>query len=196
MIKEIFHFIYCMSIPSTMLVLITVCCLWSFFQSKAHNINRESLWRISNFVLFFIWLFCVVYMTVLSRGSITKVNLTPFHIIIDVINGANKELLRVGWMNILLFVPGGMWLSYATQKQTVAKRVIQIFLLISISIMIEALQWYYKLGTVETDDVICNSLGAIIGVTSDIWARKLLDFLKNITKKAINCIKGKINKPR
>lgn len=193
MIKETFHYIYCMSIPSTMLVLIAVCCLWSFFRSKV-NTKYEKIWRIANFVLFFIWRFCVVYMTVLSRGSISKINLIPFHLIIDVINGANKELLRVGWMNILLFVPGGLWLSYATKKQTAIKRIAQIFLLISVSIIVEALQWYYALGTVETDDVICNSIGAIIGVTADIWARKLLELVKPITEKVIKYIKSKKNK--
>lgn len=183
-----------MSIPSTVLILLIVCSLWRFINSKAHNANRERIWRISNFILFIIWLFCVIYMTVFSRDGKTEINLIPFHFVLDAIKTGNEEFFRTGWMNILLFVPGGMFLCYGTSKQTKIKRILQIVLLISLSITIETLQWHYELGTVETDDVICNSLGAIIGVTSDIWARKLLDFLKPITQKAIKYIKGKINK--
>lgn len=185
-----------MSIPSTIIVLLAVCSLWSFFSLKCNNEKQKKIWRNLNRVLFPVWFVCIIYMTIFSRGNKTEINLIPFRFILEPFRTGNEEFFRTGWMNILLFVPGGLWLSYATKKQTAIKRVAQIFLLISISIIIEAMQWYYELGTVETDDLICNSLGAIIGVTADVWARKILDFLKNITQKAINCIKGKINKPR
>ena len=194
MLKEIFHYIYCMSIPSTVFVLIFVCCFWNYLLSKCNSKRQKNLWKISNILLFIFWLACVLYKTLLIRGNKAEINLTPFHFITAAIKTGNEEFFRTGWMNILLFVPGGMWLSYSTAKKTSTKRVLQVVFLIIISICIEAIQWHYQLGTVETDDVICNTLGAIIGVTSDLWAFKVIELVKPIVIKAYNLIKQKIKK--
>lgn len=189
MLKDIFHYIYCMSIPSTMIVLLIVCSLWRYIASKCDGIAKKKIWKSVNIVLFLIWMFCVVYMTVFSRGSKTEINLIPFRFIFEPFRTGNEEFFRTGWMNILLFVPGGMWLSYGTKKQTKAKCILQVVFLMLASILIETLQWYYKLGTVETDDVICNTLGAIIGVTSIVWAGKMGSIIKPYCFKLLNFIK-------
>lgn len=119
-------------------------------------------------------------------------NLIPFHFIMDAIKTGNEEFFRTGWMNILLFIPGGMWLSYSVKNPTKIKYVLQVIFLILVSITIEIVQWYYQLGTVETDDVICNTLGAIIGVTSFAWAEKLVVFAKPHLLKLYNLIKQKV----
>ncbi len=189
MLKDIFHYIYCMSIPSTMIVLLIVCSLWSYITSKCNSIAKKKIWKSVNIVLFLIWMLCVVYMTVFSRGSKTEINLIPFRFIFEPFRTGNEEFFRTGWMNILLFVPGGMWLSYGTKNQTRAKCILQIIFLMLTSTLIETLQWYYKLGTVETDDVICNTLGAIIGVTSIVWAEKMGNIIKPYCFKLLNFIK-------
>lgn len=112
-------------------------------------------------------------------------NLIPFHFIMDAIKTGNEEFFRTGWMNILMFVPGGMFLSYSISKPTKIKRVLQIVALIAISVDIEILQWYYKLGVVEIDDVICNTLGAIIGVTSVSWTSKIVEYVKHLIQNII-----------
>lgn len=195
MLKEIFHYIYCMSIPSTIIILIVMCSLWSFLNSECDRVKKSKMWQSINKILFIVWTFCVLYMTVFIRDSIVKTNFIPFHFIIDAIKTGNEEFFRTGWMNILLFVPGGMWLTYGIKKQTKLKYVLQIVFLMIGSVSIEILQWYYQLGTVETDDVICNTLGATIGVTSVIWAEKLVIVIKPYIIKAINLIKQKIIKP-
>ena len=187
MLKELFHYIYCMSIPSTMFILVLACCLWNYFSSK---FNQKKIWTISNIILFAVWLFCIMYMTVLIRGSIAKMNFIPFRFIYEPFRTGNEEFFRVGWMNILLFVPGGMWLSYGLGKQTKTKRILQIMFLMIISITIETLQWYFKRGTVEIDDVICNTFGAIVGVTAPIWAFKIVEFVKPIIMKVFEHIKN------
>ncbi len=194
MLKEIFHYIYCMSIPSTVFVLVLVCCLWNTLSSKCKSLQQYKTWRVFNCLLFLLWFVCIIYMTIFSRGSKTEINLIPFRFIFEPFRTGNEEFFRVGWMNILLFIPGGMWLSYGMKKPTKIKYVLQIIFLMLVSITIETLQWYYKLGTVETDDVICNSLGAMVGVTSIIWAEKLVTFINPYIIKIIKYIKGKINK--
>lgn len=192
MIKEMFNYIYCMSIPSTVIILIVMCSLWSFLNSECVRVEKSKLWQSINIMLFVVWFICVLYMTIFIRDSIMKTNFIPFRFIIDAIKTGNEEFFRTGWMNILLFVPGGMWLTYGIKKQTKLKYVLQVIFLMLVSITIEILQWYYQLGTVETDDVICNTFGAIIGVTSVIWAEKLVILIKSYIIKAINLIKHKI----
>lgn len=145
-------------------------------------------------------------MTILTRNGKTEINLIPFRFIYEPFRTGNEEFFRTGWMNILLFVPGSMWLSYGIGKSTRTKRALLISLFIILSVCIEIIQWYYKLGTVETDDVICNSIGAIIGVTSIIWAFRItriaksiilrvMEYIKNFIHNIINEIKLVIKKP-
>ena len=206
MLKELFHYIYCMSIPSTVFVLIFVCCLWNILNSRVQKSQLVKIWKALNLVLFAVWFVCIIYMTIFSRGNKTEVNFIPFRFIYKPFITGNEEFFRTGWMNILLFVPGSMWLSYGIGKSTRIKRALLISLFIILSVCIEIIQWYYKLGTVETDDVICNSIGAIIGVTSIIWAFRItriaksiilrvMEYIKNLIHNIINEIKLVIKKP-
>ena len=52
-----------------------------------------------------------------------------------------------------------------------------------ISICIEFAQGYFKIGVVEVDDVIHNTLGAVIGTTADIWSEKLISLIKRLVLK-------------
>lgn len=183
-----FTFIYCMPIIYTIVILVSACYLWKKLSLKIKN-EQLKKWKIFNFVLFVVGTACVVYITVFARKvEVDKMNLIPFHSIIDVLNGANIELLRSSWMNCLLFVPGSMWLHYIFSKQSIKKRVLQIMFFVFISICIEFVQGYFKLGVVEVDDVIHNTMGAIIGTTSDLWSVPLVTFIRNTLLKTKNKI--------
>lgn len=71
-------------------------------------------------------------------------------------------------MNIFLFFPFGLTLSNALPQswgrwQRIGLTVITGLLL---SAGIEYIQYRFALGVAETDDVICNTIGAFIGSTS------------------------------
>lgn len=193
MLKEIFHYIYCMSIPSTIIMVLVICSLWNWLSTECNRINKKQLWQSVNRILFVIWIVCVLYMTIIIRGSVVKINRIPFNFIVKAIKTGNEEFFRTGWMNILLFIPGGMWLSYGTKQHTKTKQILQIIFLMTVSVFIETMQWYYQLGTVETDDVICNSLGAIVGVTSFIWTEKFVVWFTPYFINLLNHIKQKQN---
>ena len=48
----------------------------------------------------------------------------------------------------------------------------------SISIFIEFVQGYFKIGVVEFDDVMHNTLGAVVGTTTDLWTEKIISLTK------------------
>ncbi len=78
-------------------------------------------------------------------------------------------------MNVFLFFPLGLSLSNALPRRW--HRWGRIALTTSaaclFSIAIEYTQYHYALGLAETDDVICNTLGAFIGSTSLLLAHAI-----------------------
>ena len=65
MLKEIFHYIYCMSIPSTIFVLISVCCFWNYLASKCISTRHKKIWNSLNFILSA----CMLFLSILKETS-------------------------------------------------------------------------------------------------------------------------------
>lgn len=69
-------------------------------------------------------------------------------------------------MNVLLFVPLGMLLPELFPADCPLSRRLLVTGLTSLALStgIELMQWCRTLGTAETDDVLANTLGALLGV--------------------------------
>ena len=113
------------------------------------------------------WIFLIEYLVVLlcstviyrRHGKISQFELTPLWSYISIING-NIKLLIENITNILVFSPIGLLLKIGFQKFSRWSIVGFGFL---ISLTIEFLQFYFKRGFAEFDDVIHNTLGCAIG---------------------------------
>ena len=121
----------------------------------------------ANFVLFCAAVIAILCATILNRtpGNYELI-LTPF----AALSAARQqpELYRAMLMNVFLFFPLGLTLSNALpQKWHRWGRIILTTLVgCALSAGIEYAQYRCALGLAETDDVICNTLGAFIGSTS------------------------------
>ena len=128
----------------------------------------------ANFVLFCAAVIAILYATLLNRtpGNYELI-LTPF----ATFTAAQQqpELYREMLMNVFLFFPLGLTLSNALpQKWHRWGRIILTTLIGCIlSAGIEYAQYRCALGLAETDDVICNTLGAFIGSTSLLIAHAI-----------------------
>ena len=128
----------------------------------------------ANFVLFCAAVIAILYATILNRtpGNYELI-LTPF----ATFTAAQQqpELYREMLMNVVLFFPVGLTLSNALpQKWHRWGRIILTTLIGCIlSAGIEYAQYRCALGLAETDDVICNTLGAFIGSTSLLIAHAI-----------------------
>lgn len=113
------------------------------------------------------WLAAALWATVLNRapGDFSGPELIPFHSYRNMIATGNWEISLANFMNTVLFYPAGLLLtSLFPQRWSPALRsaaVIVPFLLLSIGI--EYSQFHWALGEPEVDDVIHNTLGAILG---------------------------------
>lgn len=118
--------------------------------------------------------FIILYATILNRtpGNYELI-LTPF----AALSAARQqpELYREMLMNVFLFFPLGLTLSNALPRKWHRWGRIALTTLIGciLSAGIEYAQYRCALGLAETDDVICNTLGAFIGSTSLLIARAI-----------------------
>ena len=168
--QKLFLSIYILPIGYTFLGLLFLLAVWSYLHHwyESLSLGRKALCKLVVSTLLLLWAFAILYQTVLSRTSGDLiVHRDFFHHLKDYLfHDGNKELLRTLWMNVLLFVPGGLLLE-ALWPRCFPRWVcipLTIILLTALSVGIEATQYRYALGVVEADDVLCNGLGAALGV--------------------------------
>ena len=157
------HYLYTCSLPTAALILLCMAVLWPFFSVRTKSYG----WSIINFSLFLGSLTFILFATILTRtpGDYKPI-LTPFATFTAALQ--QPELYREMLMNVFLFFPLGLTLSNALPRKW--HRWLRIILTTLVgcafSVGIEYAQYRYALGMAETDDVICNTLGAFIGSTS------------------------------
>ncbi|MBQ6152941.1 MAG: VanZ family protein [Ruminococcus sp.] len=117
------------------------------------------------------WIFIVIaslYLAVLigitllntNRISSQSMNLNPMNNIREMFGDMGVHQVRGCISNIIFFIPFGIFVSIYFKY----KRIIWSLLLsFCASVIIEALQFVLHRGCAETMDVVCNTLGAVIG---------------------------------
>ena len=113
------------------------------------------------------WLSAVLWITVFSRfpGGSYDAYWLPFHSYQYFLLAEFPEAFRSAFMNVLLFYPAGLlWAALSAAEQSRRKRMIRMALLVGLfSLSVELTQYFFQLGTAETDDVLHNTLGAVCG---------------------------------
>lgn len=131
-------------------------------------------WRYINIVLYVFSLFLILKMTILGRtvGN-REIELLPFYTINTISD--NSEVVRMIVMNIILFFPLGLTMPIALGKvkNTICKWLLCIIVGLGISLSVEIIQYYFCIGIAETDDVICNTFGTLLGVMPNMLANYL-----------------------
>lgn len=123
--------------------------------------------------------------TVYARmsGSVSgTVNLVPFHAYYLYFSGQQSEAMRSCLMNMILFVPLGLFAGELLPKKwALWKRVLLITAIgCAFSIFIEYQQYALQCGEAEVDDVINNTIGALVG---SICVPKILQLWERITRR-------------
>ena len=123
----------------------------------------------------------ILFATILSRtpGDYELI-LTPFATFIAA--QQQPELYREMLMNVFLFFPLGLTLSNALPRKWHCWGRIAFTTLIGciLSAGLEYAQYRYALGMAETDDVLCNTLGAFLGATSLLFAHAIERFRERV----------------
>ena len=174
--SDIYVMIYALPLPLTLIYLAGAFFAWEAVCRRGRELShRKQIWcRLLCALALLFWLAGILCITVLTRQSGTlEVHRMPFHQLKEYFRGGPKELIRTLWMNVLLFVPGGLLLDAQLPRRCPCwlRAALTVLMLAVLSVGIETMQYQYALGTVEADDVLCNTLGALIGVSIHEWSR-------------------------
>lgn len=119
---------------------------------------------------FIIYFNIILQLTLMGRtdGSRIGIEMTPFSYLQK--DGAtyNKSLaITYSALNLLLFVPYGFivaWLPFFRKQKKTVNFCLSSLISLATSLLVELLQLSLGRGYYELEDLICNTLGGIIGV--------------------------------
>lgn len=165
LLRQIFLDIYCLS--GTELL---ACCIVGLlgYHALYQRWAQKRWWRTGSVLMLILWAAAVFCATVLGRegGQSGIFQMIPFHSYRDLLAGGSREILRSNFMNVLLFFPAGLlFAGLLPRRWTFAKKLactMPVFFLFSLGI--ELAQFTLGLGLGETDDILHNTLGVLLGV--------------------------------
>lgn len=130
------------------------------------RLSTSVLWFMT--VLYGYLLLDVLFFTRMTEVTLSgqkSYNLIPFATILEyatTIDARHNGIFDVNiWGNIVLFVPLGIYLMIYYKKNSPQKVIVTALL---VSMLAEVLQFIFAIGSLDIDDVILNTLGAVVGV--------------------------------
>lgn len=156
-------FIYGMNLRR--LCLLIACAV--FFWGIAYNWvwkkwNRKRTWLSVNGGLLLLSLYWIVQYTILNRTSLDVHEFTFFA-------AYTNEFYREMLMNLFLYFPLGLSLPHILRRYGWS-----IFLAFFLALSIETWQYFASTGLAQGTDVICNTLGVVIGGLSFLIPEHLM----------------------
>lgn len=180
---KLFLFIYRQPLRRILFWMLLLIFLWGYL---GYREGRNKRWRLLNFILFAGTVAAIFYMTVYTRGEGPgEAVLVPFQSFQAA--KIQPEMYRSMLMNVFLFVPIGLSLPFVLGKGRIPEY-LTVLAALAFTAGIEYMQYRYALGWCEVDDVIMNTLGAVLGTLSHClsrnWERRVLPAWKILTEAA------------
>lgn len=177
--------IYGLSFLSSVFYLFVLSCVWyGGKELLCRSVPGQRCWRWLCFAVLLLWALIVLQATLFSRAPSVQAPIwLPFQQLCRLLHGGNREILRMLWMNMLLFVPAGMLLPELLPAKWDSRRNLVLTALAALlfSFGIEFSQWYWQLGQAETDDVIANTLGALLGYGISVLGNRIILQKKDVS---------------
>ncbi len=114
-----------------------------------------------------VWIAVALWITIFRRspGTLYRPELIPFHSYRELLATGVSEIMRTNFMNVALFYPAGLLVvSLLPESWSHCHKILSVGILLALfSLSIEYVQFSCALGEPEIDDVIHNTLGALLG---------------------------------
>lgn len=122
---------------------------------KNTKLNNLIIIAFTLYVLLLTWIIVFKFRLNLSDLKyIRTINLIPFKAN-GVVNGMRETVI-----NVVLFIPLGMYLKYLLKD----RKFLSIVIISSTSLLFEILQYIFHIGVSDITDIIMNTIGGIIGM--------------------------------
>ena len=129
------------------------------------------------YVLLLSWIIVLKFrINISDLKYIRKVNLIPF----------KSNNLKEAMVNLILFVPLGMYLKYLFKD----KKVLNVLVITLTSLFYEVLQYIFHIGVSDITDIIINVIGGVIGILLINVITKIINKLKcsNLLKRILEIL--------
>lgn len=159
-----FHWFYCLPLYRAFLVLAVAVFAYLWIRDRWGN---RKWWKPLMLLGLAAALMLIYVQTIRGRGSTgvpLEPILTPFHTYRAYLQEPFEEILRMNFMNTVLVFPAGLLLCELLPKRWRFWRVLPVVLVLgALCAGVEYFQYINALGQAEIDDVIHNTLGALLG---------------------------------
>lgn len=173
-----FHYLYAQNLTVFALILLASAFALTVFHNIVRSFKAEKIFFA---VCTTAYIGLIIYTTLFSREKSENAqgySLVPF-ITYYLAKTENVEYYREAFMNVALFFPLGCF-AYCFDIKGRKKWTIPIISAVVLSSIIELIQYTFKLGYAEVDDIIHNTTGVIIGILVCTLTEKLLKEAKKI----------------
>ena len=153
-IDSYFDFHYGIGLALTIVLFVTLICV-----KRANITKKEILFH----AMFSVYITIVLGGTLFNReiGDSYRIKWIPFWSYYDAIVNKDSSLAVQIFYNVLVFIPYGILVPKTWIEM---RKLIRIVLGAMIfSLLIELIQYVFRLGLFEFDDIVHNVLGAVIG---------------------------------
>ena len=165
-LKNIYLHFYCLPIPKALAWILCGVCLFALLRRR---LGGRAVWRCFVWSSAALWLAAIVTCTLILRSQDPESGAPswiPLHSYFSLLKGANIEVLRMNFMNTVLFYPLGLLANECfPMNWTKNKRLVcAVCLALALSCGIESIQFFSLRGYAEMDDIIHNTAGMCLGV--------------------------------
>jgi len=127
--------------------------------------KRNRILDILLYLVFVCYLFLLLILLFRRSHSVRSLNLIPFYSIYGYLAGDDKVMRAFAVSNVLgnivIFVPLGIYITLFNHK---AKRIQTVLLVFLFSLIVEIIQYSFRVGIGDIDDIILNVFGGVIGL--------------------------------
>lgn len=153
-------------------IMVVVFCVGFFLPEIGRFSEKHKKFRYLPEMILIAYGVVYVYLTFLSRNEIdvpyaTGIELRPLSALRRAIRGHSVIPARGILLNILLYIPMGYLIPFVFRGMRKRSSADVILICLLISILTEILQLVLKVGWLDADDIINNTIGAAIGIL--IW---------------------------
>lgn len=142
------------------LILAVIFWLLLFFVTSSKKQRKLLISGKLIFSIYIVYILFLISITLLKGTVISKTyNFIPFRFIFE-FSEVNKSISILNIVsNLLMFLPLGIILYFSNKKVLNS-----LFIVIYTSLGIEVLQFLFKKGIFDIDDIILNTLGGLLGI--------------------------------
>lgn len=171
---RIYHFVYCLPLWVVGVLMVYIPFMGAALGRFACETPAgKRRWKVLCALALGVMLAVVFYLTLGNRGSGQYgVRLMPLQSFAAA--KLQREYYRTMLMNAFLFVPVGTaaGLLLPESRKPWQRLLLTVLLCMGLSLAIEWGQYALQAGWAETDDVICNTLGSLIGCSA-VWLKDM-----------------------